>query len=126
MEGPLTYTRMQQMSYLPKVVSETLRLFPGMMKRKTVEIEAIQGVALLQPRVPRTDTMLGPHHIPKGSTLFIAPYLCHRNGKYWKNPDTFNPLRQGLDTSNSGSDLKYFPFGYGVRQCQVIQGNVCG
>lgn len=32
MEGPLTYTKLQQMTYLPKVVSETLRLFPGMIK----------------------------------------------------------------------------------------------
>lgn len=123
MDGPLTYTKMQQMSYLPKVISESLRLFPGISLIPNISICNViinAGVGLLQPRVSRKDTMFGPHHIPKDSTLFIAPYLSHRNAKYWKNPDSFNPDRSGLDTSNSGADLKYFPFGYGVRQCQVL------
>jgi cytochrome P450 len=102
--GPITYSKLAEMTYLSQVITETLRLFPG--------------VALLQPRGAESDCVLGPHNIPKGSTLFIFPYLSHRNAKYFSNPDTFNPDRKGLNTTNSGADLKFFPFGFGPRICQ--------
>lgn len=102
--GEISYTKLSEMTYLNKVVLETLRLYPG--------------VALLQPRYPESDTTLGPHRIPKGSTLLIFPYLCHRNGKYYKNPDTFNCERSELNTNLNSDGLKYFPFGYGPRICQ--------
>eukprot|EP01121_Diplochlamys_sp_Union-15-3_P022158 TRINITY_DN9351_c0_g1_i1.p1 TRINITY_DN9351_c0_g1~~TRINITY_DN9351_c0_g1_i1.p1 ORF type:complete len:519 (-),score=60.35 TRINITY_DN9351_c0_g1_i1:13-1518(-) len=102
--GPLTYSKLAEMTYLSQVLSETLRIYPG--------------VALLQPRTARSDCVLGHHYIPKGSTLMVYPYISHRNGKYYKDPDTFNPERENLDTTNSGSKLKHIPFGFGPRICR--------
>ena len=96
----ISYSTLSELPYLSQVITETLRLFPG--------------VALLQPRTPQSDCTLGPHLIPKGSSLFIFPYLSHRNGKYYRNPDTFDPERKPL----ANAELKYFPFGFGPRQCQ--------
>lgn len=102
--GPITYSRLSEFKYMSRVISETLRLFPG--------------VGLMQVRFSNSDCMFGSHFVPEGSYMFLSPYLIHRNASYWENPDEFDPSREGLDVCNSGEELTHIPFGYGPRQCQ--------
>eukprot|EP01116_Phalansterium_solitarium_P015743 TRINITY_DN3507_c0_g1_i3.p1 TRINITY_DN3507_c0_g1~~TRINITY_DN3507_c0_g1_i3.p1 ORF type:complete len:1215 (+),score=382.18 TRINITY_DN3507_c0_g1_i3:128-3772(+) len=102
--GRLSYEKVTTMPYLAKVVAETLRLYPG--------------VPMLFSRTTTQSVMLGRHFIPAGSTIAIAPCVHQRNGKFWRNPDMFDPDRPGLDATNSSMDLKHMPFGAGARICQ--------
>jgi cytochrome P450/NADPH-cytochrome P450 reductase len=101
-KGPLTYDRLGEFKFLNKVVAETLRLYPS--------------VGLMQVRYSQKNTMLGEHFVPEGSFMFISHYIVHRNAKFWKDPDDFNPMREGLDTL-LGDSLNLLPFGYGPRVC---------
>ena len=55
--------------------------------------------------------------IPKDTDVLIPLTIMNRSGKYWENPNQFNPDR--FDYINSSGLLKsgYFPFGYGSRTC---------
>lgn len=64
--------------------------------------------------------MLGETFIPKGSTVVIDAISIHRNPKYWKSPDLFNPdrfLPRGEAEKHAGFGLTYVPFGGGSRHC---------
>ena len=58
---------------------------------------------------------LGPYILPNGTQVHFSQYLIHRNEKYWRNPDVFDPERW------SGSlNLKpytYLPYLAGPRGC---------
>lgn len=103
-QGPMTHSRLGEFKYLARVLTETIRLYPG--------------VGLMQVRFPKTNTMLGSHFVPEGSYIMLCNYIIHRNATYWPNPDDFDPSREGLDLSHSGETLTHIPFGYGPRQCQ--------
>jgi cytochrome P450 len=90
----LTYTRM--------VVEESMRLYPPV---HTMAREAI------------ADDTLVNRHIPKRSTVMIAPWLLHRHVKHWDNPGRFDPERFSSKASASRPRFSYLPFGGGKRIC---------
>ncbi|KAK4520166.1 Nitrogen permease regulator 3 [Mucor velutinosus] len=95
-----------KMEYLNAIIKETLRLH--------------SPVAVSSPRLAMEDCMLGSTLIPKGSTVVIDAISIHRNPKYWKYPDVFNPDRfvaGGEAETHAGSGLTYVPFGGGSRHC---------
>lgn len=52
--------------------------------------------------------------------MVIDTISIHRNPKYWKSPDVFNPdrfLLGGEADSHAGSGLAYVVFGGGSRHC---------
>ena len=90
----LTYTRM--------VVEESMRIYPPV---HTMARAAIGD-----------DTLVG-RHIPKGSTVMIAPWLLHRHVKLWDNPGRFDPERFSPERSAARARFAYLPFGGGKRIC---------
>ena len=62
------------------------------------------------------DTLLG-RHIPKGSTVMIAPWVLHRHVKLWDNPSIFDPERFAPERSAGRIRFSYLPFGGGKRIC---------
>jgi len=89
---------------LSQVISETLRLYPA-------------GWAF--ERFADLETSLGGVRIPRGSRLLFSPFLLHRNPRFWKNPDSFDPERfSGQPLSPIGvPKYAYLPFGAGPRSC---------
>ena len=65
-----------QLVYTRAVLDEALRLYPPVpiLPREAVQEEEFQGV-----------------RIPKGSLLFVVPWLLHRHRKLWELPDHFIP-----------------------------------
>lgn len=90
----LVYTRM--------VLNETMRMYPPVW---------------LLPRTAEKDFYLDDYFVFKGSSIFITPYLLHRNPKYFENPDKFDPERFNAERKKSIKKFSFIPFGAGPRVC---------
>jgi cytochrome P450 len=89
--------------YTSMIVKETLRLYsPGW---------------LLSPREPVEDIILAGYTIPKGSMLFISPFLLHRDARFFPEPERFDPERFRPGTEKPIQRGAYIPFGVGPRVC---------
>lgn len=90
-----------------QIVKEVLRLYPP------------AWILFRQALVP---IELGGYHLPKGSLLFLCPYLLHRDPRYYDQPARFLPERFAPDATGHPLDKRlpqfaYFPFGGGSRIC---------
>lgn len=99
---PPTLDDLQHLPYLANIVRETLRLYPP---------------AWLFDREPVEDVEIGGYTIPKGRTLFISPYVTHRDPRYYDEPERFNPDRFADDFDERVPRYAYVPFGGGPRMC---------
>jgi cytochrome P450 len=97
-----TFDHLSGLKYTNMVVREALRLYPSAW---TISRQALQ------------DDQIGPHHIPKGSTIMLSPYVMHRNPKYWDNPEAFIPERFTPEEIERRPSHSYVPFGGGPRGC---------
>lgn len=100
--GQLTYDAIMEMSYLDRVLSEAVRMYPpiGFLSRECVQ-----------------DTVLpiGNIRVDKGTKIFTPIYEIHHDPKYYKNPEVFDPERFAGDSKVT--DASYMPFGRGSRIC---------
>ncbi|MDJ1431343.1 cytochrome P450 [Halostagnicola sp. A-GB9-2] len=97
-----------------RVVDETLRLYPPV---QSFFREPARPVELLGTQVPA------------GTVLALSPWTCHRDPRWWDDPEEFRPERWSRDpTRRTGGASKsksesarpeyaYFPFGGGPRHC---------
>ncbi len=90
----LPYTRM--------VIEEAMRLYPP---AHTLSRQAVAD-----------DEVCG-HPIPKGSAVFIVPWVLHRHRRLWDHPDRFDPERFTPERVAARPRLAYIPFGAGPRIC---------
>lgn len=91
-----------QLPYNDMVVKEALRLYPP---------------AWIISREPVEDVTLGSYTLKKGSTIFISPYLAHRNPDYFPDPERFIPERFAPGAEKQVPTHAYIPFGGGPRIC---------
>ena len=93
--------QLQKMTYTNAVINESMRLYPPawITDRENIEDDTISGFT-----------------IKKGTLIGISFYELHRNPKYWKNPDEFNPERF-LGEQKKESLHYFYPFGAGPRMC---------
>lgn len=90
-----------QNEYLKATVNEGLRLYPA---------------AWMTERITLEDDVFEEFKLPKDTHIMSFFYGLHRNEKYWKAPDEFQPERFLKD----GKGIKrkaFFPFGVGPRMC---------
>jgi len=124
-----TYQDIKDMKFLRLVVAETLRMYPEpplLIRRCRTEHDLPAGGG-------RAATVM------RGMDMFIAIYNIHRDGRFWPEPDTFDPMRftrpyrnpdvpewQGFDPAKwegklypneIASDFAFLPFGGGARKC---------
>ncbi|TMW95476.1 hypothetical protein EJD97_008770 [Solanum chilense] len=95
-----------EMTYLPAVIKEVLRLHPP-------------GPLLSWARLAITDTTVDGYHVPAGTTAMVNMWAITRDPDVWADPLEFKPERffNGPDFSVLGSDLRLAPFGSGRRTC---------
>lgn len=77
---------------------EALRLYPG--------------APYLDRRVEQP-TEVGGHALEPGTILVVAPYLIHRDPRFWSDPSAFQPER----FAHGEEPLAWMPFGVGPRRC---------
>ncbi|WP_162688664.1 MULTISPECIES: cytochrome P450 [unclassified Streptomyces] len=92
-----TLNDIPRLDYTRRVLTESLRLYPP---------------AWILTRTATTDTHLGGHPIPAGTTLLFSPYLIHHDARFFPDPDHFIP-----DRCPGEHPSALIPFGGGPRKC---------
>lgn len=91
-----------RLSYTRAIFQEALRLYPPVpiLPREALQEEVFQGTP-----------------IPRGSLVFVVPWLLHRHKRLWERPDHFIPERFLGEGAAKISKYQYIPFSIGPRVC---------
>jgi len=60
---------------------------------------------------------IGGYQVPAGTTIFIAPWVLHRDPRYFDNPAEYQPDRWASGLGKRLPRFAYMPFGGGPRVC---------
>ena len=101
----ITEKDISTMTYLNKVMQESLRLYSIIpcVSRQSVDDIVIKEADNLS--------------IPKGVNILIPMFLINRDPELWINPSIFDPERFDGKTDWTSAKHGFFPFGYGTRVC---------
>jgi cytochrome P450 len=91
-----------RLSYTRAVLAESMRLYPP--------------AWVIGRQATRADRA-GDYTIPAGAVVLMSQFLVHRDPRWWKDPEKFNPDRWLDPSDNARPRYAYFPFGGGSRQC---------
>jgi cytochrome P450 len=97
-----TFEDLPRLQYTRMILDETLRLYPpawAMSRRALAEDE------------------IGGYRIPAGAVVLVSQYVTQRDGRFWDNPEGFDPERFTPERAEQRPRYAYFPFGGGSRQC---------
>lgn len=84
------------------VLAESMRVFPP---------------AWAIGRQPLEDFTREGFRIRAGSVVFLAPWVTHRDPRWWSDPTAFRPERWTPEAEAALPRMAYFPFGGGPRKC---------
>jgi cytochrome P450 len=97
-----TFDDLPRLEYTRRVVAETIRLYPP---AYAIGRRAIGAY------------MIGAYELPARTLVLVSPYLVHRDGRWWPEPERFDPERWSPDQVAARPKFSYFPFGAGTRIC---------
>ncbi|XP_046392972.1 cytochrome P450 6a2-like [Ischnura elegans] len=102
--GELTYSGLQRMHLLDRVIKEALRMYPpaGVLGRKAGQAYKFPGTDLV---------------IDEGTQLFIPVTAMQQDKKFFPNPELFDPDRFLPENKENIQHFTYLPFGDGPRLC---------
>ncbi len=98
-ERDATIEDVPRLRYTANVFAEALRLYPP---------------AAAFARRPITTVDVGEYRLPRGASVFVSPFVTHRNPRYFADPLAFRPERWD-DTPPPR--FAFFPFGGGAKLC---------
>ncbi|WP_137286821.1 cytochrome P450 [Halorussus salinisoli] len=99
---PPTMADVGDLTYLERVVQESMRLYPP-----------VPGIV----REPVEDDRVGDYRIPAGVTVSMSQHVVHRDPRWYDDPMAFRPERWTDGFRESLPRLAYFPFAAGPRRC---------
>ncbi|KAG7206085.1 hypothetical protein KM043_003479 [Ampulex compressa] len=102
--GGITYRALSEMTYLQKVLSETMRKYPSISTMNRICTKAIDLESMNL-------------HIPKGTSITIPIYGLHHDPSIYPDPEKFDPERFSEEAIASRHPYAYVPFGEGPRIC---------
>ena len=91
-----------RLRFTEMVVMEGMRLYPPAYALGREAIHACE---------------IGGYPIPAGATLFMSPWVMHRDPRYFARPLEFDPQRWANGAAAKLPRFAYFPFGGGPRVC---------
>jgi cytochrome P450 len=97
-----SFAHLERLTVTRRAIEESLRLYPpawGFSRRALADDE------------------IGGYRIPKGSLVFLIPFVVHRRPKLWPDPERFDPDRFAPALESARPRFAYFPFGGGPRGC---------
>ena len=92
-----------ELPFAEMVVHESLRLYPP-------------NWVLITRRSLREST-IGDYRMPKGSWLYIFPYVIHRDDRWFAAPESFHPDRFATEKFGPTQRSAYMPLGLGPHVC---------
>ncbi|XP_076684084.1 putative cytochrome P450 6a14 [Andrena cerasifolii] len=102
--GDLTYNAVNDMTYLHKVISETMRKYPA--------IVLLNRICTKETKLENTN-----FSIPSGTQIVIPVYGIHRDPNIYPEPKKFDPERFSEENIKTRHPYGYLPFGEGPRIC---------
>ncbi|KAK5641939.1 hypothetical protein RI129_010486 [Pyrocoelia pectoralis] len=97
------YQDLQNLSYLDKVIRESLRLYPS--------------VPAISRRITEEITTRSGYVIPKDTNINIRIFDIHHDPKLYPDPYKFDPERFSIDNCKNRHPFAYLPFSAGPRSC---------
>jgi cytochrome P450 len=88
--------------YVERVVTEAMRLYPPAW---------ILGRRAIGPHP------IGGYVAPPRTIFLMSPWVMHRDGRYFPDPERFDPDRWTPELKATLPRFAYFPFGGGPRRC---------
>lgn len=106
-DGQLTYESLNEMSYMDQVIKESQRLYTsggvmGKVCTKEFELEGSDGLRC---------------RVQPGTEILISVFALHRDPRYWRDPDVFDPDRFAADRKAEIEKYAFLPFSEGPRMC---------
>jgi cytochrome P450 len=99
---PATVADLPRLPYADAVLKEAIRLYPP---------------AYVLGREAVADCEIGGWQIPAGATIYMSPWVIHRDPRWFTSPETFLPERWLDGLAARLPRFVYFPFGGGPRVC---------
>jgi cytochrome P450 len=93
---------LRELRFTECVIQESMRLYPP---------------AYGFGREAVRDFELGGYSVPKGTTLFMSPWVMHRDRRWFDEPLAFRPARWADGLADRLPRHVYLPFGGGPRIC---------
>ena len=98
-----TFADYADLKYVEAVLAESMRLYPPAWAIGRLAVENHE---------------LNNFPVEKGSLVLLSPYVTHRDGRFWDEPESFKPERwENLSVKEASGRFVYFSFGGGVRRC---------
>ncbi len=97
-----TFADVDHLISMRRVLEESLRLYPP---------------AWGFSRLALGEDEIGGYRVPKGSIVFLIPFVIHRRPKLWPDPKRFDPDRFAPERESARPRFAYIPFGGGPRGC---------
>ncbi|MEK1850523.1 MAG: cytochrome P450 [Phyllobacterium sp.] len=101
-DRPATTHDLPHLKYTEGVVMESMRIYPPAWAMGRESIGPFE---------------LGGYAFPAGMTIFISPWILHRDPRYFEEPDAFRPQRWMGNLAHELPRFAYMPFGGGPRIC---------
>jgi len=102
LDGPPTFADTRGLTYLDRVLQETMRLYPPV---------------YVMFREPVVDVKLGGYRVPEGAAIMLPQWAVHRSPQWWTEPERFDPDRWTRERRAERPRFAHFPFGGGPRHC---------
>jgi len=102
-DSPPTLADLPRLEYTTQVIQESMRLYPpawALFAREAIE-----------------DVEIGGYTLPRGSWVFMYPWVLHRDRRFFPQPLEFRPERFAPDKIELLPTGAYIPFGLGGHNC---------
>src|ERR671923_1359708 len=99
---PPTVGDLPRLRFTEMVVMEALRLYPP---------------AYALGREAVKDCTIAGYTVPARTSIFISPWVVHRDARWFDRPEEFIPERWAGNAAQRLPKFAYFPFGGGPRMC---------
>jgi cytochrome P450 len=98
----ITVEEIPRLSVLERTFTEAMRLFPPAW---TIGREAVH------------ECEIGGYRVAAGTTIFLSPWVIHRDARFFYEPNSFLPERWTDEFLQGLPRFAYLPFGGGPRIC---------